>query len=670
MKNIKTNKLSIDINHEQILNDFSIIKFSTSEKYIKYGALFLDEINLETNAKSIAFEQGNSFYALYEKIEISKLDLSKKLQSLKHSDSLTYKLIDNKKELLEIPKHLLSQLLINSISTPKHKRLSFNNLTGKLYLFNPNHFQISKTRDKELIFKIVGLEFKINNEISLELNVKTFSNVLLSKKMDFSKKKFKEFPKYTFIYSTNSLKRILSSDSSNENQFILKQTSKNGILEKNNITFLDFKNLENFKISKIGFLKDILLTIEQKLSKYLTISFLSNKSENIERFKSKFKIEDQKLNLTLIDLSDTEDSIDIINELQSEIKNISPLSSVKIALKENKNGSNIKLINNKNHYKKYNLKDPYKSSIKTQHLTLQDFKLSSKASIKAILKELILKNDILNKKVSIIDWESFNFTNDWIFGSKLEDIFYFIIIKPNGSLSFEKFIPDLFSQNEFNDLCAIFDNDVNTEFIVKDNQGNLNCIKKTKNYTIPEFDIIYNTLYQESEPIELTKKEADKYIRECIEDKSKLNIVLTNLNAINEWNKQSLLNCFSNRNDKKIFVDFVESKTGEILKSYLRDKTRYEILDSQLDIHQFRENDRFYYFVGVKGAGIQQHISRASVIREIEIINNSEFLFDKLLPLMNVDFVKNGELTVLPFPLKYLREWIKSISLDEISQKS
>ncbi len=660
MKNIKTNKLSIDIKYEEILDDFSIIKFSTSEKYIKYGALFLDEINLETKAKSIVFEQGSSFYALYKKAEMSKLDLSKKIQSLKYSDSLIYKLIDNKKELTEIPKHLLSQLLINSISTPNHKRLSFNNLTGKLYLFSPDNFQISKTRDKELIFKIVGLEFKINSEISLELNVKTFSNVLLSKKMDFSKRKFKEFPKYTFVHSTNSLKRILNSDSKNENQFILKQTSKNGVLEKNNITFLDFKSLENFKISKIGFLKDTLLTIEEKLSKYLTVLFLSNKSENIERFKSKFKIEDKKLNLTLIDLSESEDSTDVMNELQSEIKNVSPLSSVKVSSKENKNGSNIKFINNKNYYTKYNLKDPYKSNVKTQHLTIQDFKLNSKASIKAILKEIILKNDILNEKVSIIDWKSFDFTNDWVFGSKLVDVFYFVTIKPNGNLSFEKFVPDLFSQNDFNGLCDIFENDVNTEFIVKDNKGNINCIKKTKNYTIPEFDVIYKVLYQESEPIKLTRKEAEKHIRECIDDVSKLNIIITNLDAINEWNKQSLLGCFSNRNDKKRFADFVKSQTGEILKSYLRDKTRYEILDSQLDIHQFSENESFYYFVGTKGSGIQQHISRASVIREVEIINNSEFLFDKLLPLMNVDFVKNGDLTVLPFPLKYLREWIKS----------
>ena len=29
-------------------------------------------------------------------------------------------------------------------------------------------------------------------------------------------------------------------------------------------------------------------------------------------------------------------------------------------------------------------------------------------------------------------------------------------------------------------------------------------------------------------------------------------------------------------------------------------------------------------------------------------------MFDKLLPLMNVTFVRNGQLTVVPFPFKYI----------------
>lgn len=660
MNYCKTNKLSLDINSEQILNDFSVIKFSTSEKYIKYGALFLDDVNLNTQARSIVFEGGNSFYALYDKDSSINLDISKKIQSLNHSDSLLFKEINDKKELSIIPTHLLAQLLINSISTPKHKRLSFNNLTGKLFLFNANHFKVSRTRDKELIFKIVGIEFKINKDISLELNVKTFSNVLLSKKMDFSKRKFSDFPKYTFVYATNSLKRILGSDNKDENQFILKQTSKNGILEKNNIPFLEFSDFESFKLSKIGILKDVLLTIENKLSNYLKISFKSNEINNIERFSNKFNIEDKKLSVNLIDSISDEDSLELINDLKTELNKVSPLSSVKVSSKESKHGYNIKLINNKKHYERYSLNDPYIASVKNQHITKQDFKLNSKASIKAILKELIIKNDIDNRNVSVFDWKSLNYKNDWIFGTKNEDGYYYIIIKPNGNLSFKQFIPDLFSQNEFNDLCNIFEYDTNIEFIIKDNQGNINAIKKTANYTLPEFDLIYDILIQESESIKLTRDESEKYIRAIFKEAGKLNIILTKLNSLNEWNKQSLLSCFSNRNDKKLFVDYIKSETGEILKSYLRDKTRYEILDSQLDIHQFNENNRFYYFVGIKGSGIQQQIPRASIIREIQIINESDFLFDKLLPLMNVEFVKNGELTVLPFPLKYLREWIRS----------
>ncbi len=409
-------------------------------------------------------------------------------------------------------------------------------------------------------------------------------------------------------------------------------------------------------------LKDTLLTIETKLSKYLEISFIDNKIENLERFKSKFKIEDKEFDITLIDSSQDEDFADIIDDLKTEINKVSPLSLVKTSSKENINGSNIKLINNKKYYEKYNLIDQYKSSVKTQHITAQDFKLNSKASIKAILKELVLKNDILNRKVSIIDWELFNFNNDWVFANKLDDRFYFITVKPNGALFFEEFIPDLFSQNDFNNLCDIFESDTNVEFIVKDNQGNINSIKKTNNYTLPEFDIIHDILSQEAKPIKLTKKNADEFIRETIKDDVKLNNIIAKLDSLKEWNKKSLLGCFSNRNNKKQFVDIVRLKTNEILKSYLRDKTRYEILDSQLDIHQYKENNKFYYFVGVKGSGIQQQISRASTIREIEIINGSEFLFDKLLPLMNIDFVKNGELTVLPFPLKYLREWIRTVS--------
>ena len=658
MQACKTNQLNIRFNFQQIVKEYTIVKFSTSENFIKYGALILDKIELELNAKSIIFERGKSFYALFDKNYISNVDLSKQLEKIEDGNKLSFKIL-NKTELELLETHTLSQLLINSIATPNHKRLTFNNLTGKLYLFNPNHLKISKSKDKEQIFKIVGLEFYIAPNCCLQLNVKTFSSVLLSKQMDFSKKKLKEYPKYTFVHSTNTLKRVLPSESiKGENLFILKQTSKKGSLEKNNIPFFDFSNLNEFKNSKIGMLSDVFDSIKEKLSNYLSIDFKSAKTNNIIRHSNTFDYSKLNESIFLIDGIKDENSNEHLESIKGEIENHIPNSKIELYKKENKTGYNVKLIHNKSFYQKYEQKDPYKPSNNIQHITSEDFKLNSKASIKAIIKELVIKNDIRNKKISIIDWSKYNYKNKWIFGIKSNIDFYFLTIEYNGVLSYEKFESDLFNQSEYDELCSIYDNDSNIEFIVKDDIGNINIIKRTNNFTLPEFEKINDSLIKENSKISIKKDVALSVVNEVFETE-KVKEFENKIKQIENWNKENLLNCFKNRNDKKIFVDKVKQETGEVIKSYFRDKSRYEILDSQLDIHSFKENERNYYFVGIKGKGIQQSISRASVIREIETYGNSEYVFENLLPLMNVDFVKNGDLTVLPFPIKYLREWKK-----------
>lgn len=659
MKLCKINKLTITINSEKIFQNFSVVKFSTSENYIKYGALILDELSSMLKAKSIVFERGKSFYALFDKSTIDNTDLSKELGKMENGETLTFKIL-NKNEIEEIAKHTISQLLLNSISTPNHKKLTFNNLTGKLYLFSPAFFKISKSKDKAQIFKIVALELNISPDLSLQLNVRTFSSVFLSKQMDFSKKKFNEYPKYTFVHVTGTLKRVLNSDNiAGENQYILKQTSRNGVSEKNNISFLSFKDLEEFGNSKIGVLNSAMQSIEDKLSNYLSIEFAQIPVKNTIRYSNSFKISDFNENVFLIDLIQDEDSEEHLKEIQDELKNIIPKSSIKIAKKENINGYNLKLIHNRAYYEKYEKKDPYKASSISQHFTLEDFKATSKATLKVLITESIIKNDIKNNQISIIDWGNYGFNNDWIFGNKIGEQFCFLTIKPNGSLIFENFEPNLFNQSEYDTLCEIFNENTNAEFIVKDEKGNINLIQRTQNFTIPSYELIYNTLKNEATELNLTKIEAIKYVVETFEDLEKQNSITNKINTLDHWNKKSLLNCFENRIDKKRFAEKVENETGEILKSYLRDKTRYEILDSQLDIHLLEENGRTFYYVGIKGEGIQQQISRASTIREIETHKDSEIIFEKLLPLMNVDFVKNGDLTVLPFPIKYLNEWKK-----------
>ena len=54
-------------------------------------------------------------------------------------------------------------------------------------------------------------------------------------------------------------------------------------------------------------------------------------------------------------------------------------------------------------------------------------------------------------------------------------------------------------------------------------------------------------------------------------------------------------------------------------------------------------------------------VENSANIRRIEKYHDSELIIDKILPLMDTTLIRNGQLTVLPYPFKYLREYINSI---------
>lgn len=68
------------------------------------------------------------------------------------------------------------------------------------------------------------------------------------------------------------------------------------------------------------------------------------------------------------------------------------------------------------------------------------------------------------------------------------------------------------------------------------------------------------------------------------------------------------------------------------------------------------EGEEVYYYAGEKSLR-RSGVSRACIIRKI--ISEKKMEFKDLLPLLSVEFVRNGQYTVVPFPFKYLREYIK-----------
>ena len=83
------------------------------------------------------------------------------------------------------------------------------------------------------------------------------------------------------------------------------------------------------------------------------------------------------------------------------------------------------------------------------------------------------------------------------------------------------------------------------------------------------------------------------------------------------------------------------------------------LLPALCDIKYFEENEnKACYFAGEKGQGMKRKIKSACHIREVEAIEGSDLILRDILPTMDVDFVRTGQSTVVPFVFKYLRDCI------------
>jgi len=665
---IRTNRLNIKLNYEEILSDFAVVKFTTTEKYIPNGALFLDEFQSRTKALSVVFS-GNigekDLYVLFDKKDFSKISLRDELDQIEKGDVLLFEIITTIQSIKKIPKNNLSQLLINTISSPQHKSLSFNNLSGHYYSFHKSNIKKNK---KGEISQIIGLQFKINHNLDLELNVKTFTSLDYRNKLSFTKKMpIHKYPKYVLSNATNTLRRKLPNEKTdNLKIFIIKQFKN----KKNTIPFINFTSLSDFNASKMGMLMSLITNIENKISKYIKLSFTQISISNNEKFNRLISREKKQyinsvcknLTLNFIDTINDDFSSNLLEKLSKEFSKYYSFSSITFNKKPKRDYLNIRLIHNKNYYEMNKNEDKYLTNNKNtiQNITFEDFEIS-KASINTLIKELLIKKDIINKQISIIDWKQFNYKHSWIFGKKVDNIFYFVKISPDGLLDFVQFEPNLFNQNEFDKYTHIFEINNDVEGIIINDDNDINAIIKTTNFTIPKFEEIFQILNKENEYFSISKVKLIQHLKETdIVSKRKEEYILKIENNKNkEYTRENILQLVNHRTDRKKLSEFLYYKENVLLRAYLKNKTRYEILQSNLDIITFNEKEDFYYFVGTKGEGIQSKIPRASVIRKIKPYKNSKLFFHYLLPLMNVDFVKNGDLTVKPFPFKYLEEWIK-----------
>lgn len=576
-----TNKLLVTFNHSKIDEEYDFYVITTSDKYINNGAYVLDKPIETLKAESVVFDNGRSLFVMFKKKTIDRVDLVQSIEDEKLSIKQVYS--------DELKDYILFRLFLFSLNNFNFDDNKFNNITGKFYITNPSW--MAKNRNT---FK--ALAINVDQSLCLIAEASTFTKISL-----FSNKKaLFDYPKYDFSNKNGGLKRILRPD--NDNVYIRK--SLFGV--KAEIPFFEFSP-KKIKNNKVFYIYNVLDILHKKFNDLLSFVF-----ERIDIVKSIGRSRDDKIDekvseivsfksINLINWSNSLDYDDEFNSIVDlfTIGKIAPVIEEKAIVS---NAYNVVYLHHKEFYEQHKYNDPYKnfpSDQVIQHITIEDSadKIidDKKVIYNTILKELLIKDDIINrKKISLDDWPSFGFKNDYIFGKEKEGVHYFLTIKPDGSFETKKKLNNLSSfGNKTLDKCSDYltDNKGKEKTVIADSNGNIIVISRTPTFTLPS---------------------------------------------------------------KEIFA------LSEISRSK---ESREELLSGVVDINLYEINGKSFYSVGIQGYGMQTSIPKASHLYQVDVLEGANFIED-LLETMAVSFVKYKSFTVMPYPIKYLNEFILSTIKD------
>ena len=611
------NQITVKVDRAELLKTYDIFRIDSQVKnpskknpYFPNGAKMVDVPFENSNVLSVVFEGGKTFYVLLKHNENNFRKLNSELVK---SDGGNNIISNDERDtgFQQVPEHVIAQLLLNSLGTYETDELKFNNVTGHFYCYDASWLKRFKGEDAP-VSQIPCLELKITKDLIFKWSIQTFTSVTLRKDIEFTSKRFEEYPQY--ILSRNQTLRRKPIDSK-EVGFIARQTKK----DKNEITFLDIRGIEYYKQCKLGVITNVLKKFNEKCGKFVEVQF--QKIPNLRELVVEPKLSEKTKALIgelikeqpirMVDAIGDSYSSDFVDDLQSALKERFSVQAT--VIKHPKKGClNLRIIHDKDTYDGGN--DPHNDKFDgcvVQHITYENFKTNVTSAINTVAEELLIKNDIQGRTISLVDWKEYNFSDDWTFGLRIMDDktprFFFMTIHPDGTFDFEELPFDLFNANKFNDCMEIFDNDEDGIVCGTIQHGeSINIIQGTELRTLPD-------MFEVEAQLKRYKQEV----------------------AVAE-NKRSVKGVRSTQYKEQLF-------------------------GSCIDIKCYQKDGCQYYYSGVSGYGLNSTIQCAANIRKIIPYKESELFFDQLLPLMSVTFVRNGQLTVVPFPFKYLREYINTV---------
>jgi hypothetical protein len=694
---ILTNRLKIDFHIEAIKRDFVFIRLKRDKENKWWGAEELDRI-IGENYQAISVGYGKYAYAMFAKQTNNTYEL---LQKLKTDDNFAYvsaievepqAVYDGNEEC--ICAVTLARLLLNSLgsSRSRFKQLHFSNLTGAL-LKVPS--LTNKLKDVISVAEI-SLNQNDTQENKFLLNVSVVSyrkkiSILKEYKHTEFKKIFKR-PEYVFHSGTSSLRRWLPCEGkeADAKQTYIKKGKTGTKLHTN---FLNFGSQKKFDESRAGIIYQVLQSIEEHLSEYMSVKFCPLEVEDRMELKNTLlkdkkqlhsQLHEQKINI--VDRVNNEDSAYLASELKklliSYVTNEQLITFGKDDIQE---AFNFRIIHDAAFYKTMGIDDEYLASndkFQRQNITIESTQNFTDPVIKTLIKEQLIKRDISNRKLNLFDWEKLQLNGVWTFAAwdDEENHVIFMEIQPNGDFEFHKIDGiDIFNWDKFDKYQDLMTDTAsgkkrkNLEGIVISDTGDINQIFLTDEITIPNLSQIAGIIEEVERkfPENLRTGKAlagliKGFISEIwVKNDQKIVNFIDELEKLgnDEIDKNSFRKLFNtnlgkNSNIAKALRKYFLEKY-KIRLIFPKDKNNLEHLyDATLNIKYFCQTQtEAYYFVGNHREDVKYSFTDACHLRHIVAVEDSKLIFRKLLPTMDVDFVRTGQSTVIPFPFKYIREY-------------
>ena len=440
------------------------------------------------------------------------------------------------------------------------------------------------------------LELNITKDETIELNVRTFT--MLSKH-----KPDKKLNKYAKYKKGNRNTLIRCTDKDVKDTYILKRFD-------NKKSHIDSISLDkNFNQTKMGVLIKVMNEVNSKYTDFLHLGFIQIPNYQVIDCKSLSKSK-KELNsiiktilidkkIKIIDKVGDPNVMKLLTDILQKKWNINCQNGKTIS----KTGYNLVIIHEKENEvnKKYeDFHGVYNEAI-VQHITYENIEnneKSLKSTIDTIIHELIIKEDILNGAISLYDWNRLGLTDDF-------------------KITVETREKDLV---------------IYTSISIKGN-GHIS------------FRQLNNDIFNSDDFIEITDIFLDAELKDEVVDcvikykDTLLAIKETNWHTISELNN--------------INSEIKANNTALRNKKAIR-----ELLPSITNITLFNYLGKQYYFVG-QPSGMQSNFKEATHVRQIDVRKGDDIDLINILKMMEVVFVRNGQLTMFPFPYKYIREYLK-----------